>query len=43
MDFPIFKTKQQGKDQKFDLTNPAQRKEYFELKAGEEIKKLRDY
>jgi adenylate kinase len=43
MDFPIFKTKQQGKDKKFNLTNPSERKEYFELKAGDEIKKLRKY
>ena len=43
MDFPIFKTKQQGKDKKFDLTNPSERKEYFELKAGEEIKKIKKY
>ena len=27
----------------FDLTNPAQRKKYFERKAGKEIKKIRDY
>ena len=43
MDFPIFKTKQQGKDKKFDLTNPSERKEYFELKAGEEIKRIKKY
>lgn len=42
VDFPIFKTKtEDGK--KFDLTDVEQRREYFELKAGEEIKKLRDY
>ena len=41
--FPIFKTKIDNVSQKFDLTDFEQRKEYFELKAGEEIKKLREY
>lgn len=40
--FPIFKTKtEDGK--KFDLTDVNQRRDYFELKAGEDIKKLREY
>ncbi len=43
MDFPIFKTKKQGVDKKFNLTAPSERQEYFELKAGAEIKKLRQY
>ena len=30
-------------DRKFDLTDASQRREYFEYKAGEEIKKLKDY
>jgi adenylate kinase family enzyme len=44
LEFPLFKTKipAQGK-QKFDLTDVKKRKEYFELKAGQEIKKLREY
>ncbi len=48
--FPIFKTKikslpagRQGLKKRFDLNNPKERKEYFELKTGKEIKKLRDY
>ncbi|MBX4200835.1 nucleoside monophosphate kinase [Candidatus Parcubacteria bacterium] len=42
VEFPLFKTKtDDGK--KFDLTDPAQRKAYFELKAGDEIKKLQEY
>ena len=41
--FPIFKTKVKGLIKTFDLNNPKERKEYFELKAGEEIKKLRAY
>ncbi|MBM3251116.1 MAG: hypothetical protein FJZ07_02690 [Candidatus Nealsonbacteria bacterium] len=43
MDFPILKTKIDGCPRKFDLTDFSQRQEYFELKAGGEIKKLRDY
>ncbi len=43
IDFPIFKTKIEGKDKKFDLTDAKQRQEYFEYKAGEEIKKLQEY
>lgn len=42
LDFPIFKTKtSEGK--KFDLTDAASRQEYFEYKAGPEIKKLREF
>jgi hypothetical protein len=43
MKFPIFKTKIEGVTQKFDLTDPEQTREYFQLKAGKEIEKLRDY
>jgi adenylate kinase family enzyme len=43
MEFPIFKTKIEGVNKKFDLTNPKDQKEYFELKVGKEIKKLREY
>ena len=43
MTFPIFKTKIEGLDKVFDLTSPESRKEYFELKAGDEIKRLREY
>lgn len=39
--FPIFKTKVPGVTKKFSL--PRDRKEYFEAKAGEEIKKIREY
>ena len=42
-DFPITKTKVEGLTTKFNLSDPASRKEYFEAKAGEEIKKLKDY
>lgn len=43
MQFPIFKTKIKGVSQKFDLNNPAERRKYFEAKAGKEIEKLKDY
>lgn len=42
-DFPIFKTKIEGVDKKFNLNDPDERREYFKLKAGTEIKKLREY
>jgi len=41
--FPIFKTKDSEKPQKFDLTDAKQRQDYFAYKAGDEIKKLKDY
>lgn len=41
--FPIVKTKVPGLAKKFDLTNPSERKEYFEAKAGPEIAKLKKY
>jgi len=43
MDFPIFKTKIEELGRNFNLTDPKDIKEYFGLKAGEEIKKLREY
>lgn len=43
MEFPIFKTKIEELNQSFNLNDPQKRKEYFELKAGQEIKKLRKY
>jgi len=45
--FPLFKTKiesaEDGGSPKFDLTDVKERQKYFELKAGEEIEKLREY
>lgn len=43
MEFPIFKTKVKGVGGKFDLTDRADRKRYFQAKAGEEIKKIKKY
>ena len=42
-EYPIFKTKVEGVDEKFDLFDIESRRKYFEAKAGEEIKKLQDY
>lgn len=42
LDFPVFKTKSDTY-KKFDLTDTTSRKEYFDYKCGEEIKKLREY
>lgn len=43
MEFPIFKTKIENFSQKFDLTDSQQRKDYFQLKAGQQIEKLREF
>lgn len=43
MQFPIFKTKLEGKNPSFNLIDPQEQRAYFELKAGPEIKKLREY
>lgn len=40
---PIFKTKVEGHEEKFMLEDPVERRKYFDLKAGPEIEKLRDY
>ena len=42
LDFPLFKTKS-DEYKKFDLSDGKSRQEYFEYKAGPEIKKLREY
>lgn len=42
LDFPLFKTRIEGSP-KFDLTDAKQREQYFELKTGSEIKKLREF
>jgi len=42
-DYPLFKTKVDGVTQKFNLSDPQERKEYFEQKAGPEIKKIKEY
>ena len=42
LDFPLFKTKSDVY-KKFDMTDFNSRQEYFEYKAGPEIKKLKEY
>jgi adenylate kinase family enzyme len=42
MDFPLFKTKIEN-SRKFNLADPSERWEYFRLKAGPEIEKLKAY
>lgn len=42
IDFPIFKTKKED-GKKFDLSDPKERAEYFDYKAGEEIEILKKY
>ena len=43
MNFPIFKTKIDGLNKKFNLSDPNEEKEYFLAKAGNEIQKLRKF
>ncbi len=43
LNFPVFKTKIDGLDKKFDLTSLETRKEYFQAKAGNEINKLKEF
>ena len=45
MKFPIFKTKIEGRESVplFNLNNPEERKKYFQIKAGSEIEKIKNY
>jgi len=43
VEFPVFKTKVEGVEKKFDLMDPKGREEYFQVKAGDEISRLRNY
>jgi adenylate kinase family enzyme len=43
MNFPLFKTKIEGKERKFNLTDPLERRDYFYYKAGEEIEALKEF
>lgn len=43
LEFPVIGTKVKGLRKTFDLTGPAGRKQYFEAKAGDEIKHLKKY
>ncbi|MBI2096904.1 MAG: nucleoside monophosphate kinase [Candidatus Sungbacteria bacterium] len=41
--FPVFKTKIDNLAQSFALEDPADRRRYFDAKAGSEIEKIREY
>lgn len=43
INFPVFKTKIEGLNEKFNLNDPAGRRRYFDAKAGPEIEKLKKY
>jgi len=43
MEFPIFKTKREDINRKFNFSDPQERKEYFQLKAGDEIEKIKKH
>ena len=43
MEVPVCKTKMEGVNQEFDLSDPAEREKYFKTKAGKEIEKLRTF
>ena len=43
VDFPVFVTKMPGVGEKFNLNDPAERRRYFDAKAGPEIKKIKEY
>ncbi|MGB9598237.1 MAG: nucleoside monophosphate kinase [Minisyncoccales bacterium] len=42
-DFPFFKTKIENFSKKFNFFDPAQEREYFFIKAGKEIEKIRNF
>jgi adenylate kinase family enzyme len=41
--FSLIKTKVEGLNKKFNLSDPGERQEYFQAKAGREIKQLKEY
>jgi len=41
--FPVFKTRVEDANKSFNLADPGERKEYFNLKAGEEIRKIKEF
>lgn len=42
-EFPLFKTKMEGVNEKFDLSKTEDRSRYFQAKAGDEIGKLKNF
>lgn len=43
LEFPIIGTKVKGLDKRFNLSDPGERKKYFEAKVGDEIKRISKY
>lgn len=43
LEFPVVGTKVKGLNQRFNLSGPKERKAYFEAKAGDEIKHLKEF
>ena len=43
LDFPLFTTKSKNSTERFRLEDPIERRKYFDVKAGPEIEKIRDY
>src|SRR3989338_10980883 len=43
LDFPLFKTRSEHATERFRLEDPLERRKYFDMKAGSEIEKIRDY
>ena len=43
LEFPIIGAKTPGVKQKFDLSDPRERKKYFQAKAGQEITLIKKY
>lgn len=42
-EYPLIKTKTAGLTNKFDLSDPAERKKYFQAKTGKEIEKINHF
>src|SRR4030066_2070074 len=43
LEFPIIGTKVKGLIKNFDINSPSGRKDYFEVKVGDEIRHIKDY
>lgn len=43
MEFPIFNTKELSNGKNYDLNDPAERREYFEVKLGSKLDELKEY
>jgi len=43
LEFPIIGTKVKGLDRRFNLSDPKERRQYFQAKVGDEIKHIREF